>query len=73
MKPKSRKGKGNKRIAKRKQNVSKRKPLKKEQQIVIRRSSGRKEKFDADRMAQTVGRSGIPFLMARDVAKKGLK
>jgi len=70
LKPKSRKGKGNKRIAKRKQNVSKRKPLKKEQQIVIRRSSGRKEKFDTDRMAQTVSRSGVPFLMARDVAKK---
>jgi hypothetical protein len=46
------------------------KPLKKEQQIVIRRSSGRKEKFDTDRMAQTVSRSGVPFLMARDVAKK---
>ena len=37
--------------------------------IVIRRSSGRKEKFDVDRMAQTTGRSGIPFLMARDIAK----
>jgi hypothetical protein len=44
--------------------------LKKEQQIVIRRSSGRREKFDTNRMAQTVGRSGVPFLMARDVAKK---
>ena len=73
LKSKSRKGKGNTRITKRKQKVNKTKPLKKEQQIVIRRSSGRKEKFDADRMAQTVGRSGIPFLMARDVAKKGLK
>ncbi|HEU4604974.1 MAG TPA: ATP cone domain-containing protein [Nitrososphaera sp.] len=37
--------------------------------IVIRRSSGRKEKFDADRMAQTTSRSGVPFLMARDIAK----
>jgi len=38
-------------------------------EIVIRRSSGRKEKFDVDRMAQTTGRSGVPFLMARDIAK----
>ena len=37
--------------------------------ITIRRSSGRKEKFDLDRMAKTAGRSGIPFLMARDIAK----
>ena len=37
--------------------------------ISVRRSSGRKEKFDVDRMAQTTGRSGVPFLMARDVAK----
>jgi transcriptional repressor NrdR len=41
-----------------------------QQQITIRRSSGRKEKFDTNRMAQTVSRSGVPFLMARDVAKK---
>jgi hypothetical protein len=70
LKSKSRKGKGNTRITKRKQKVNKTKPLKKEKQIVIRRSSGRKEKFDTDRMAQTVSRSGVPFLMARDVAKK---
>jgi hypothetical protein len=53
--------------------VSKTKPSKmnqQQQQIAIKRSSGRKEKFDTDRMAQTVGRSGVPFLMARDVAKK---
>ena len=37
--------------------------------VVIHRSSGRKEKFDVDRMAQTTGRSGVPFLMARDIAK----
>jgi hypothetical protein len=63
---------GNRRTAKtRQQRVSKTKPLKrKQQQIVIKRSSGRKEKFDTNRMAQTVGRSGVPFLMARDVAKK---
>jgi hypothetical protein len=41
-----------------------------QQQVFIKRSSGRKEKFDANRMAQTVSRSGVPFLMARDVAKK---
>ena len=39
-------------------------------QIAIKRSSGHKERFDTNRMAQTVGRSGVPFLMARDVAKK---
>jgi vancomycin resistance protein YoaR len=70
LKSKSRKGKSNTRIAKRKRKVNKTRPLKKEQQIVIRRSSGRKEKFDTNRMAQTVGRSGVPFLMARDIAKK---
>jgi len=37
--------------------------------ITIRRSSGRKEKFDIDKMAKTTGRSGVPFLMARDIAK----
>ena len=37
--------------------------------INIRRSSGRKEKFDVNRMAQTTGRSGVPFVMARDIAK----
>jgi hypothetical protein len=37
--------------------------------IAVRRSSGRKEKFDLDRMAQTTSRSGVPFIMARDVAK----
>ncbi|MFL6462596.1 MAG: hypothetical protein ACJ71J_16915, partial [Nitrososphaeraceae archaeon] len=56
----------------RQQRVSKTKPSKMKQQqqeIVIKRSTGRKEKFDTNRMAQTVGRSGVPFLMARDVAK----
>ena len=57
---------------KRRPRVGKRQPLEKnqQQQITIRRSSGRKEKFDTNRMAQTVSRSGVPFLMARDVAKK---
>lgn len=38
--------------------------------ITIRRSSGRREKFNMERMAQTVSRSGVPFLMARDISKK---
>lgn len=61
------------RIAKNRQRmaIKKTKPLKrKTQQISIKRSSGRKEKFDTTRMAQTVSRSGVPFLMARDIAKK---
>jgi hypothetical protein len=45
--------------------------LKKE--IVVKRSSGRVEKFDTNRLAQTVSRSGVPFLMARDIAKKTTK
>jgi hypothetical protein len=45
--------------------------LKKE--IVVKRSSGRVEKFDTDRLAQTVSRSGLPFLMARDIAKQQRK
>lgn len=40
---------------------------------MIRRSSGRKELFDVDQMAQTTGRSGVPFLIARGVAKKVAK
>jgi transcriptional regulator NrdR family protein len=36
---------------------------------VIRRTSGRKEKFDKEKMVQTVSRLGTPYLMARDVAK----
>jgi hypothetical protein len=57
---------------KRRPRVGKTQPLEKnqQQQITVRRSSGRKEKFDSNRMAQTVSRSGVPFLMARDVAKK---
>ena len=42
-------------------------------EILIRRSSGRKEKFDANRLAQTVSRSGVPYMMARDIAKKATK
>jgi hypothetical protein len=59
-------------VAKRRPSVGKTKPLEKDRQhqITVRRSSGRKENFDTNRMAQTVARSGVPFLMARDVAKK---
>lgn len=39
------------------------------QGMAIRRSSGRREKFSTDRMVQTVSRSGVPFMMARDIAK----
>ena len=54
------------------QNPERRKTaLKKE--IVVKRSSGRVEKFDTNRLAQTVSRSGVPFLMARDIAKKATK
>jgi hypothetical protein len=38
--------------------------------ITIRRSSGRRERFNIERMAQTVSRSGVPFIMARDISKK---
>jgi hypothetical protein len=38
--------------------------------ITIRRSSGRREKFSTERMTQTVSRSGVPFIMARDISKR---
>ena len=38
--------------------------------IIIKRTGGRREKFNKDKMAQTMSRSGTPFQMARDVAKK---
>src|SRR5881628_3791425 len=53
----------------RKSNASKKKRTVKKTAITIRRSSGRKEKFDLDRMTSTTSRSGVPFLMARDIAK----
>src|SRR5215216_1048403 len=37
--------------------------------IIIKRTGGRREKFETNKMAQTVSRSGTPFLLARDVAK----
>ena len=48
---------------------SRRKKTTKTSDIIIKRTSGRREKFDTNRMAQTVSRSGTPFLLARDVAK----
>ncbi len=45
----------------------------KKQDVIIKRSSGRKEKFDTERLAQTVGRSGVPYMMARDIAKKATR
>ena len=58
------------RISKTKRSKRKKRQQEVEPQIAIKRSSGHKERFDTNRMAQTVGRSGVPFLMARDVAKK---
>jgi hypothetical protein len=58
------------RISKTKRSKRKKHQQEVEPQIAIKRSSGHKERFDTNRMAQTVGRSGVPFLMARDVAKK---
>ena len=55
-----------------KQPRQRRKPVLKKE-IVVKRSSGRVEKFDTNRLAQTVSRSGVPFLMARDIAKKATK
>ena len=59
--------KGQKTKMKRKNNKLDKKGKKK--QIIVKRSSGRHEKFDTNRMTQTVSRSGVPFLMARDVAE----
>jgi hypothetical protein len=44
------------------------KKKKKKFAINIRRSRGRKENFDVYRMSQTISRSGVPFVMARDIA-----
>lgn len=42
---------------------------KSKKEIVLRRSSGREENFNIDRLTQTVSRSGVSFPVARDVAK----
>jgi len=56
-----------------KPNLRKRVAIKQPKGIVIRRSSGRREKFSTDRMTQTVSRSGVPFMMARDISKNVTK
>lgn len=48
---------------------SSRRVARQQPKIVVRRTSGRVEKFDPDRLAQTTSRAGTPFLMARDIAK----
>lgn len=48
---------------------TRRKKRTKRSDIFIKRTSGRREKFETNKMAQTVSRSGTPFLLARDVAK----
>lgn len=63
-----------KRVIKKKATTSRKRPrtvrrAKKPKSIVIRRTSGRKERFDREKMTQTVSRSGTPYSMARDVAK----
>ena len=42
---------------------------KSKKEIVLKRSSGREENFDTDKLTQTVSRSGISFPVAMDVAK----
>ncbi len=42
---------------------------KEKREIFVRRSSGREEKFNTDRLVQTISRAGVPFLMAKDIAK----
>ena len=49
--------------------ITRRKKGTKMSEIIIKRTSGRREKFETDKMAQTVSRSGTPFLLARDIAK----
>jgi hypothetical protein len=42
---------------------------KSKKEVVLKRSSGREENFDTDKLTQTVSRSGVSFPVARDVAK----
>ena len=65
----ARKKKTARRRTARKTKAVKKRARKKPAAITIRRSSGRKEKFDLDRMASTTSRSGVPFLVARDISK----
>ena len=43
--------------------------MKNKKNILLETSSGRKEKFDTDRLTKTVSRSGISFPLASDLAK----
>jgi hypothetical protein len=43
--------------------------IKNKKEIIVKRSSGREERFNTDRLTQTVSRSGVSFPVARDVAK----
>jgi hypothetical protein len=43
--------------------------MKSNKQIVLKRSSGRAEKFDTNKLTRTVSRSGVSFPVAKDVAK----
>lgn len=47
--------------------------MKNKKNILLERSSGRKEKFDTDRLTKTVSRYGISFPLARDKAKSVTK
>ncbi len=49
--------------------TSKLNSTKSKKDIVLKRSSGREEKFDKNKLTQTVSRSGVSFPVARDVAK----
>lgn len=44
-------------------------PRKNKKEIVLKRSSGKIEKFDTARLAQTVSRGGVSYPIARDIAK----
>jgi hypothetical protein len=61
--------KGPTKISKPRRKVASNAARKKKVTTNIIRSSGRRERFNPERMAQTTGRSGVPFLMARDVSK----
>ena len=61
-------GNNNRNLAKQKRGSEQKN--KAEKDIVIERSTGRKEKFDTNRLAQTSSRAGIPFVMAKDIAEK---
>ena len=47
--------------------------MKTKKNILLERTSGRKDKFDTDRLTKTVSRSAISFSLARDLAKSVIK